>query len=129
MDKKLIFHPLYSLLDTVGVSLNLTGLRMILTYRTMAASMTYFLSSLTCFTTSADSTIVSSLIGNFNLVKVDRKKSLKDVVVVGMFSSGREHPLGVDSGPASRPSSGGVDSAPNAPAFSLPFEFHKAKLK
>jgi len=50
--------------------------------------------------------------------------------VVGMFSSGRGHPLGVYYGPASQPSpDASVDEAPDAPAFGSPFEFHKAKLK
>ena len=72
LDKKPIFHPLSSLHDTVELSINLTGLRMILTYCTMAASMTYFLSSLTFFTTSLDSTIVSSLIRKLRLTKKGR---------------------------------------------------------
>ena len=60
-------------------------------------------------------------------VKVDRKRSLRDVV--GIFLSGKEHPLGVDYSPASRPSPDGADSAPDASAFGSPFEFHKANLK
>jgi hypothetical protein len=86
LDKKLIFHSLSSLHDIVKVSINLTGLRMILTYRTTAASMTRFLSSFTFFTISADSTIVSSLIGKSRLTRIsfDSKSNYSESLLVAL---------------------------------------------
>jgi flagellar motor switch protein FliG len=43
---------------------------MIPTYRTIAASMIYFLSTATILSTSTDSTIVSALIGKLRLMRI-----------------------------------------------------------